>query len=436
MKKGKHTYLALYWLKRVFVVVSVPLLAATLAFYIFKALPGSFASEAQIKLFLPFSQHMSEDEKELSLKNKTHPLLTSMRSERSMELLSLSLLERDLTAPVAFSDETLWSELGLIKHKDSLIQLCQRKRAELDLGFPERGGDSSLHIILKELRYDPVSLQKRISIRQVPGTSIIGIQARTYKSALSTYMVDQYAKEYIRYYKIVEKERLEGALEVLEKLLTQRKAEMQEKKLSLEKMQAKLQRPQEQEEILVILAEIGELEINKKAERRRVEGLRAALVKFREENKKKSVVKAVHFSSDSSTHISEDYLVKEDQKQKEEKLMIELGATLARIQFLEQEIETLKGRLAMKEAEVLVPIKKDLENARMAYLDVLEKVNKTQSEYERVENTLTQVKWGKSRMKMPQSHKLMAILTGFASIFVWVIFLINIGFITIKAYVH
>ena len=116
--------------------------------------------------------------------------------------------------------------------------------------------------------------------------------------------------------------------------------------------------------------------------------------------------------------------------------MIELGATLARIQFLEQEIETLKGRLAMKEAEVLVPFKKDLEDTRMAYLDVLEKVNKTQSEYERVENTLTQVKWGKSRMKMPQSHKLMAILTGFASIFVWVIFLINIGFITIKAYVH
>ena len=35
-------------------------------------------------------------------------------------------------------------------------------------------------------------------------------------------------------------------------------------------------------------------------------------------------------------------------------------------------------------------------------------------------------------MKVPESHKILAILAGIASLFVWVIFLINIEFLKIK----
>ena len=110
----------------------------------------------------------------------------------------------------------------------------------MDLSLSDGKLDSSLNEVLIFLRYDPESLEKRITIRRTPGTNLIGVMARTYKASLSTFMVDQFCREYIRYQRIVSQERLEGALEVLEKLLTHRKIDLEEKRLLLENQKSSL----------------------------------------------------------------------------------------------------------------------------------------------------------------------------------------------------
>jgi hypothetical protein len=430
MKKAKHTYLALYWLKRVVVVGSVPLLTATLAFYFFKALPGSFESEAQIEFFFPDDYGDADDERDQFLKNRIRPLLESMKSERSRELLSLSLLEKELSEDsVIFADQAVWDELGLEAHKDSLISLCQTKRANFNLGFSGQTGDSSLYKILDKLRFGSDFLEDEIVIRRIPGTNTIGIQARTYNAKLSNFLVDQFCREFIRYHVIADKERLEEYLEHLEGLLTRRKADLEDRQLALEKMRDQLAHSSGKRELILVLSKIGELELNRKEEKSRVESIKAALRQFRKQNNKNTTVRAVHFSDDRVNENSDANLAKEDQ---ETKLLVELGAAMARIEFLDQEIETLKERLEKMEQEVLAPYHKEVEKARKVYLKARQDVQETKAEYDRVESSLQVKKWGKARMRMPDAHKLLSLLAGFASFFVWLVFLVNIEFITIK----
>ena len=95
------------------------------------------------------------------------------------------------------------------------------------------------------MRYDPASLEKRITIRRTPGTNLIGVLGKTYRPALSTYIVDEFCSEYIRYQRIVEQQRLEGSLEMLERLLAQRKADLDERRLSLENQKNRTHHPEE-----------------------------------------------------------------------------------------------------------------------------------------------------------------------------------------------
>ena len=421
MKEARKKSGMFYWLKRVVVVCIVPLFTAIGVFYIFKVLPGSFSSEAKIKVQGLELKEMSEDSRERFLKNKIRPLLISMRSERSLVLISLRLFLHDATSDQPFTDKKTFEKRYSKQKINSLVIFCQAKLDNLELGFSENKLDSSLFEVLTYLRYDPASLEKRISIRRTPGTNLIGVLSKTYRPALSTYMVDQFCSEYIRYQRIVEQQRFEGSLDMLERLLAQRKADLEEKRLLLENQKNHTHHPEERKFSNEILARIGTLEIDKQEEKQRVEVLKADLIKYRDKRKKSSVVKAAYIAD------------KEDlKKENEKKLLIELGASLAKIQFLTQQIETLRGKLVVKEESALIPFRKGLEDARISYLEVLGDLKKARIEYEKAGNSLKQVKWGKSRMKMPQGHKFMALLAGFASIFVWAIFLINIGFLTIK----
>ena len=52
-----------------------------------------------------------------------------------------------------------------------------------------------------------------------------------------------------------------------------------------------------------------------------------------------------------------------------------------KIQFLDQQIEDLKGKLAVKEAAALLPYEKEVEEARSAYLRRFGKYQRSQTKY-------------------------------------------------------
>ena len=71
MGKNRAVNIIQYWLKRVVIISSVPILTAIGVFHVFKALPGSFASEARIEVVGLELDELSEDEREPYLKIKS-----------------------------------------------------------------------------------------------------------------------------------------------------------------------------------------------------------------------------------------------------------------------------------------------------------------------------------------------------------------------------
>lgn len=391
------------------VISAFPAAIMGLAYVIFTFLPRSYTSEARIQVIA-----IDKSQNEEGMNNRIHELVTAMNQPRMQSLLAFRLAVHDLEeTPFAPYDE-LYSQypeemLGFA------VNAMKEKRENLQLGLSTSSLDSMITDILERMHYSPEKINRKLSVRRIPNTDRISIQAHSSDSELATYMVNTYTEEYIRYYEIVGKERLNKSVDLLERLLEQKRTELEEKSARLQYHREFLRSQARHSEIAGILTRISTLEINKKEEEALIESLKTVMLRNKKDKNQQTIIKTSNFAQKTRTDDRE--------------LMVELGSALARKQFLEQQIQYLRGKLTLKEETALAPYRQEMETAREAYLEVLGKLKATKDTAVSLSHSLKQVTWGKSRFPLHEAPLFLSILAGIAALILWVAFLMNIRYL-------
>lgn len=399
-------------IKAGFVVMTFPALVMAGVYSLFVKFPGSYASEARIRVKNMTDPATDQESRDYALKLRIGELVENMNSTKLLTLLSFKLAIHDL------SEEPFQPILGLKQaYPEEMIsyglKAFQEKREKIDLNLSGASIDTMLAHILQILHYEPEQLKNDISVRRIPGSDVISIQARTDHSEMTTFMVNEYAQEFIRYHEIVGKERIQESIAFLEHLLDQKKNDLEEKTDRLNTQREIIRNQHSESELEDIQIKIEKLEASRKQEEEKIKALKASLL---EQQKKEQSKAAVRTSNIVQAHDDRD-------------LMVELGSALARKQFLEQQIEQLKNKILLKEETILTPLKEENDKARQAYLEVLGKLKVSRDYAENIEGSITQITWGKSRFPYEGAPIILALLAGIAAAFVWYAFLLNLGYL-------
>lgn len=391
------------------VIITFPALTMVLSYALFYILPRSYTAESRIQV-IALDLHESEEQ----LGSRIHEIASSMNQPRMQTLLSYKLAIHDL-GEASFTDVEEIREIYPPEMLEFAGKIMQEKLNNLQLGLSTSSIDSMISDILVRMNYTPEKIGERISVRRIPDTEKISIHAHADASDIAAYMVNTYADEYIRYYEVVGKERMEKSVDLLEKLLEQRRKDLEEKSVRLQYHREFIRGQAMHSEIAGILSRISTLEINRKEEEELIESLKTAML-----NKQKSKqTPAIIRTADIKGNISDD----------DRELMVELGSALARKQFIEQQIHYLKGKLAIKEETALAPYRQEVEVAKTAYLEVLGKLKSAKDTAVSLSHSLRKVSDGKVRFPFHQAPLFLSLLAGIASLVLWVAFLLNIRYL-------
>ena len=152
-----------------------------------------------------------------------------IRSPKVLAMVGYELMRHDLSASSPFrnlddlrqtfsNDEVRVALRNYATKRDSLALLQasdELERKHLDM--------------MEMLGYDPEALRQGLDVRRVPGTDYIALEYGSEQAELSAFVVNQLAREFIRFYLLTNSRMAENALTNLEELVDERKTILDEK---------------------------------------------------------------------------------------------------------------------------------------------------------------------------------------------------------------
>lgn len=226
-------------LRKLWIILLVPLIAAFAAFLFTTDMEDTYLSTAQISTGFTTNDQAILTEERFNSRDadiKFSNLLNSMNSGLAFNLLSYRLLLHDLegTAPsFRRPDPTLFSATE--EEVEKVRVAVQRK---LDGLSPLSTTDADYALIRKFLDaygYGYTNLTESMLIDRVPNTDYVQIDFRSNDPKLSAFSANAFSQEFIRYYKSLRTERSGESVEFLKQLVDNKKAEL-DAKLEAQKM--------------------------------------------------------------------------------------------------------------------------------------------------------------------------------------------------------
>lgn len=406
--------------KKACVLAIVPVCVGLLSFLLFDFIQSSYTAEARLLAHFRTSETEPSPQLLPSLPSKQSPnkmnsLLASMQSERSIQLMAISMAVHDLTTDEPFSPRKQAIESLRREERAILAAAFQEKLARLDLEFGPSQEDSVMKRMLRRLGYTIVSLSDKLSISTIPGTNQIRIQGHGYTPEMSTFIVNRFCAEFMRYHTTVERERLESSIALLEHLTSQKRAELGEKTALLREERKSLREDRADAQTQDILRKIGKLQSTVREEEKRIEALKARL-----ENRK---------NKRSATRVVAVRLVWPTQSDNEHELAIQLGSAMAHLKYIKQELDSLHLQLSQREAALLAAYEEEVIQAEHAYISVLDKLKDAEYAKTQVDQSLEIVSKGTSRFPNPLASRFLAGLAGLTSFFLWAIWLFQVKYL-------
>lgn len=405
--------------KKILILSAVPIFVTALVFLLFDFIQDSYNAEARLRvnesLILPAEEAGEAPlSAETRLRQKVEGIKFAMLSEPSLNLLAFSLAVHDLNQEPPFSTRSEVIQ-GLKRSERRLLAVdFQTRLSGLDVVWSATASDSSKQHFLAKLGFSQNSLRSKLTVDRVPGSAHLRVQAQGESPEMSTFMVNALCEEFIRYYIQVSKERQESTIDQLRQLLTQKKQKLEETYEVFNQERMALREEQADEATWQLLRQIDQLEQAYQRERRRIEGLKAKLNARQAERKTGIVpVRDWIFSPVSDP----------------DQLAVELGSALAHLEFIGQELSTLREQMEEKESALLRSFEEAVEEAEREYLDVLNKLREAEQHFLQVEQELTLIARGASRFPNPIASSLLALLAGLASLLLWLIWLFQVKYL-------
>ncbi|MEM7368001.1 MAG: hypothetical protein AAF587_05330 [Bacteroidota bacterium] len=407
--------------KKLFILAIVPVCIGLLSFLLFHFIQSSYTAEARIRVFPemlgePTSSRHSLVNMEAHSHNKVSSLIASMKSERAIRLLALSLAAHDLTANQAFSQRQQAIERLHREDRAILATAFREKLAALETEFGPSSQDSMMSLLLRRLGYTSASLSDKISISRVPGGTQIRIQGHGYTPEMSTYMVNSFCEEFIRYQLIVEKERIESSIDLLGQIADQKRSELEEKTSRLRNKRQALRSNDSNQETRDLLHKISQLESRYQKQQLQIKALQEEIDQQNDHQKNPQII-AVRWIHPTQ------------QTDGQTNLAIQLGSAMAHLKFMEEELKHLQEQLSKKEDALLATYEEEVIASEQAYLEILNKLREAEISQTRLEQSLVLVARGTSRFPNPMASQFMGILAGLTSFFLWLIWLFQVKYL-------
>lgn len=397
-----------FLLKRILVVLIPPILIGLVVFMVFDLLQAAYTSEAQLQvneaLWLDFADSTAAQV-------ETHPrvvrTMTEMRDDAPYQFLAYALILHDF--------DSVTNPFG--RRVDSLFPAAFQLTTLIDtlrwrLAFQVPMGHSRVDSLIEELfratTYWPHRLKANVVINQIPGTSLIRMEADSRTPEMSTFVVNTFAQEFINYRQKIERKRLERIREDLFERVAHQKDQLAQHQASLAAEEAAIS-TRIDDNTWELKRRIIRLEAAKNRELRRIAKLERSLA--RTDKQPKQIVRTNHQNLDPV------------------ELSLELESSQNRLAVIQQQLQTVQEQLKIHQNARLEPLSQRLRVQQAAYEKLTARYQQIERALVNVDQLLIQVVKGKTRHPIPYSAIFIGTQAGITSFLLWLLFLIQIRYI-------
>lgn len=213
-------------MRRKWILILVPTVAASIAFYYKFTAPREFRSTLNLATGFTVNEQVRVSDERFSLYEadvKFNNLIESINSPQAIGLLSYRLMLHDLQDREPFrspkNPETLRNK-AFLEIAERILQTKADSMTLLNAGDADERRVAGL---LKEFGYDTKSLRKSLAVKRVNFTDFVSIDYLSENPKLSAFAVNTLADEFLRYNRIAKDERSTESVDFFKDLVTQKK---------------------------------------------------------------------------------------------------------------------------------------------------------------------------------------------------------------------
>lgn len=271
--------------RKLWIIVTIPLIAGLAAFLFTMDTEDVYVSTAQIATGFTLNDVQITEEK-FNMRDadvKFNNLLNSMNSGLSTNLASYRLLLHDLDPKLVPFHRPDKSVYNFTQKENELVRsMVQRK---LDNMSPLATSDPEFETIRKYLeayRYSYNDLKENLSIERVTSTDFIQVDVASDKPALSAYAANAFVEEFIRYHQSLKTERTGESVDFLKQVADNKKAEL-DAKIELQRNFQSTNQIYSEGESGIRLSQLTQLELQRDEARRNIHRLNLMIQRIDED---------------------------------------------------------------------------------------------------------------------------------------------------------
>lgn len=227
-------YLFRILLRRIWLLVTIPVVAAALtAFFTIRA-PDQYKSTAQLSTGFTIKGGISLGTESFNIREadaKFNNLIEQINSPLMMGVLSYHLLIHDLTDenPFRIIEQEKITEFGLTDSGiKEAVNILSKKISNIELLSSFEENEINLLKVLKEFGYDDASLRYDLDIRRINYTDYVSVSFISENNLLSAFVVNTLCSEYIRYHNTINSQKSSESVVFFENLVERKKEELAE----------------------------------------------------------------------------------------------------------------------------------------------------------------------------------------------------------------
>lgn len=400
------------FLSKVFTILLVPSVMGGAVYLIFEAFQSAYTSEAQIQvneaLWLDPYKDSTRLINEYTLNRRVQEVVGQISADAPLTLLAYRLALHDLGKDPFSKHRFLEEYDGPIRSKWSGLLQKRLQSLETDLLDSDEGRE--LHAIIHGMGYLPQKLRSYLGATQIPGTSLIQVQANGKSPEMSGFIVNAFCEEFIRFVSHEERERLEDMLRVVNKHYEKKQKELQGNMENMDERQD-VGTEEIDPQLWELKRRIKRLENTRVEEQKRFDELEKEL-------EKTSGVKVQHSPGTKVQKALESQQLQMEESRK-------------RLEAIDKQLNLLKEKVENRETNILKPIQVSVDSLRESMASIEKDKEKIQLALNYTDKLLIQVIKGKTRHPSPYTSLFLALQTGFAALLLWLIFLHQMNFVSL-----
>ena len=219
--------------RKLWILVSVPLVAAFAAYLFTMDTPETYVSKAQLATGFTIHDQVQLTEERFNSRDadiKFSNLMSSMNSGLSVNLTSYRLLLHDLDPENVPFHRPDSEEYNFTPEEGTVVR--QVVSNKLDHFSPLSSNDPNFDLISEFLQaydYSYDDIKENLTIERIPNTDYIDVYMAADKPGLAALGANAFCEEFIRYNKSLKSERSNESVEFLKQLSETKKAELDQK---------------------------------------------------------------------------------------------------------------------------------------------------------------------------------------------------------------